>query len=143
MGLLDSVLGAVMNNGATGGATANPSQITQALEGLIQQHGGIGGLVEQLSQGGLAQHVQSWIGTGNNLPVNAEQIIAALGGGKVGQIAQQLGINPQQAGSLLAQVLPHIINHVTPDGQLPTGAAQTPTASVLGSALGSLLGRLG
>jgi uncharacterized protein YidB (DUF937 family) len=138
MGLFDSVLGAVLNSNAASGGS---SGMTQVLEGLLQQHGGIGGLVGQLAQAGLAEHTQSWVGTGQNLPVSATQIIQALGAGKVGEIAQHLGIDPQQAGTLLAQVLPHVINHFTPNGQLPTGAGQMPSSDQLSAALGSLLGR--
>jgi uncharacterized protein YidB (DUF937 family) len=137
MGFLDSVLGSVMGNTTSGGAN---SPMTQVLQGLLQQHGGLGGLVGQLSQGGLAQQVQSWVGPGQNVAVTAEQVIAALGHGKVGEIAQQLGVDHQQAGGLLAQVLPQLINHLTPTGQLPTGSAQMPTSDVLGSALGALFG---
>jgi uncharacterized protein YidB (DUF937 family) len=137
MGLFDGVLGAVLGN-VTGGGASSP--MAQVLQGLLQQHGGLGGLVGQLSQGGLSQQTQSWVGTGQNVAVSAEQIIAALGHGNVGNIAQQLGVNPQQAGGLLAQVLPQLIDHMTPHGQLPTGNAQMPTADVLGSALGALFG---
>ena len=137
MGLFDSVLGAVMGNVTGGGAN---SPMAQALQGLLQQHGGLGGLVGQLSQGGLAQQAQSWVGSGPNIAVTAEQVIAALGHGNVGQIAQQLGVDHQQAGGLLAQVLPQLINHLTPNGQLPAGSAQMPTTDVLGSALGALFG---
>ena len=99
------------------------------------------GLVEQLAQGGLAEHVQSWVGNGQNLPVSGEQIAQALGGANVGALAQQLGIDPQQAGTMLSQVLPHIINHFTPNGQLPPAGAASPTSELLTSALGALFNR--
>jgi len=137
MGLFDSVLGTVLGNATSGGAE---SPMAQALQGLLQQHGGVGGLIGQLSQGGLAQQVQSWVGPGQNVAVTAEQIIEALGHGKVGEIAQQLGVDHQQAGALLAQVLPQLINHLTPNGQLPAGGAQMPSSDVLGAALGKLFG---
>lgn len=137
MGLLDGALGAILNSGASGGGTP---PMAQALENLLQQHGGIAGLVQQLSQGGLAEHVQSWVGTGANLPVSAGQITQALGSGRVAQVAQQLGIDPQQAGGLLAQVLPHVIDHFTPNGQLPAGG-QPVTSGLLGAALSMLAAR--
>jgi uncharacterized protein YidB (DUF937 family) len=137
MGLFDGVLGAVLGN-VTGGGAGAP--MAQALEQLIQQHGGLGGLVGQLSQGGLAQQAQSWVGNGSNVAVTAEQIIGALGHGSVGNIAQKLGVDPQQAGGLLAQVLPQLINHLTPNGQLPPAGSPPHTADVLGSALGALFG---
>jgi len=137
MGLLDGALGALMNSGSGNGAA---SPVAQALQDLMQQHGGIGGLVQKLSQGGLAQQVQSWIGTGANLPVNAGQISQALGNNQVTQIAQQLGVDPQHAGGLLAQVLPHLIDHFTPNGQLPA-AGTVPASGMLGAALNALVSR--
>ena len=67
MGFLDSALGSLMNSGTSGGTA--PNAVAQMLENLVQQHGGIGGLITQLAQGGLAQHTTSWIGTGANEPM--------------------------------------------------------------------------
>ena len=127
MGFLDSALGSLLS-ATTGGAQQPP--IAQALGTLLEQHGGIGGLVNQLSQGGLAGQVGSWIGTGQNQAVTGAEIAQALGSGSVGRIAQQLGINPQDAGSLLAQVLPHLIDHMTPGGQMP---GRGPGAAIRGT----------
>ncbi|MEJ0098780.1 MAG: YidB family protein [Pseudomonadota bacterium] len=101
MGLFDNALGSILSQAS--GSGGNPP-VAQMLENLIQQHGGLGGLINQLQQGGLAQEAASWIGTGANLPVSGAQITQALGDGHIAQIAQQLGIDPQRAGGLLAQV---------------------------------------
>ncbi len=147
MGFLDNALSALTNSGTAGTAGTvtggSPHAVAQMLENLVQQHGGLAGLVTQLAQGGLGQHTQSWLGTGPNLPVSGTQVTQALGNGKVAEIAQQLGIDPQQAGSLLAQVLPHVIDHFSPNGQLPTGAtAQGPSSNLLSAALSALTGKL-
>ncbi|HMD72756.1 MAG TPA: YidB family protein [Steroidobacteraceae bacterium] len=139
MGFLDTALGSLLS------ATSAPAQqapIAQALGTLLQQHGGIGGLVNQLSQGGLAGQVSSWIGTGQNQAVTGTEIAQALGSGSIGHIAQQLGINPQEAGNLLAQVVPHLIDHMTPGGQLPANAGQVPQSDVLVSAVSAIATRL-
>jgi uncharacterized protein YidB (DUF937 family) len=65
--------------------------------------------------------VASWVGTGQNLPVSAEQIQAVLGSGQLGQIASQLGLNESQAAGGLADLLPQVIDSLTPNGQLPQG----------------------
>jgi uncharacterized protein YidB (DUF937 family) len=141
VGFLDGMLNSVLN--PTGMGTG-PSPMTQALQNLLQQHGGLTGLVAQLAQSGLAEHAKSWIGAGHNLPVSAQQIVQALGSGKIAQMAQQLGIDPAQAGGLLAHVLPEVISHLTPNGVLPTGAqAQVPSTDLLGSALKVLAGKIG
>ena len=99
---------------------------------LIENAGGLPGLLAKLQQAGLGEAVQSWIGTGANLPVSADQIGQALGPNLLGLLAQQLGGNPQQAAGTLAEVLPGLMDQLTPQGQLPTGNG-------LG-ALGALLG---
>ncbi len=78
---------------------SSASGILAAVQGLAQDHGGLSGLLAKLSDGGLAAQVQSWIGTGANLPISAQQVIEVLGQGRVAQLAQQLGIDPQQAAN--------------------------------------------
>ena len=139
MGILDGILNSVLNPSASG---AGPSQMTQLLQSLLQQQGGLSGLVAQLSKGGLAEHAQSWIGAGQNLPVSGAQIQQALGSGQLGQMAQQLGIDPQHISGLLSQVLPEVINHLTPNGVLPTEAhLQQPSTDLLGAALKMFAGK--
>ena len=105
----------------------------QAQQAGTQVAGGLGGLADLLSQAGLGEQVQSWIGTGENQPVSAEQIQATLGqAGTLGQIAQDAGVSEQQAAGGLAELLPGLINKLTPNGQIDAGDI----ASVLGSLLG-------
>ncbi len=121
MGLLDGLLGQVLGNIGGGGGQGN--LLANALMGLLngQGGGGLGGLIGQLQQNGLGQQVASWISTGQNMPVSAEQILQALGQGQVSQIAAQAGLNTQQASTGLAQLLPQLIDHLTPAGTLPQG----------------------
>lgn len=137
MGFLDSALGSVLGSGGS-----EQGALSQVIGSLLNQHGGIGGLVAKLSQGGLGEQAKSWVGTGPNPPVTGPQITQALGGDSVAKVAQQLGLDPAKASALLAQVLPHVIDHLTPDGQLPSGAAaQTPPPDAIGGALSALAGR--
>lgn len=140
MSLLDNALSALSGAGSGSGGL---QRLAPILEGLLQQHGGLSGLVAQLTRGGLAEQAQSWVGTGANIPVSGAQITQALGSNQVTQIAQQMGIDTHQAGSLLAQVLPHLIDHLTPQGQVPSGAAaQTPSSGALSGVLGALVPKL-
>jgi uncharacterized protein YidB (DUF937 family) len=146
MGLLDGVLSALLAGGsATGGQPAGAqNQLAQVLGTLLQQQGGLAGLVQQLTRGGLGQQVQSWISTGANANVSGTDITQALGHANVAQIAQQLGLDHGQAGNVLAQVLPHLIDHLTPSGALPAGSAATQAVQpdLIGAALGALAGKL-
>ncbi|WP_312163361.1 YidB family protein [Phenylobacterium sp.] len=113
MGLLDSILG-----GAGGGDGSPIGAITDLLGA---QEGGLGGLIGAFEQGGLGEIAKSWVSSGGNLPISAEQIQAVLSSGMLAQFASKLGVDPQVAAATLAQILPQVIDHLTPDGQVPSG----------------------
>jgi uncharacterized protein YidB (DUF937 family) len=96
--------------------------------------GGLAGILQQLQANGLGEQVQSWISTGANQPVSPEQLSAALGTDVLGQFASQAGVSTQEAGAQLSQMLPQIIDQLTPNGQLPD-------LGNLGGLLGQMLGR--
>jgi uncharacterized protein YidB (DUF937 family) len=145
MGLLDSVIGAALGGNqnvqglAPGSGAVNADAMLQMAMQLLQQHGGIAGLANSFQQAGLGHIIASWIGTGPNLPVSGDQVTQAVGSGQLAQIAAKLGIDPAHAGNILAQLLPHVVDHLTPNGQVP---AATPTGDVLTSVLGALRSRL-
>ena len=115
MGILDSLLDTAMSS--LGGGDGQQNQAMKLVMHLVQQNGGnIGGLLSQLQQGGLGDVLQSWIGNNSNESVSAGAIENALGG-HLGQAAQAIGIDTQQASGLLAQYLPQIIDTMTPNGQ--------------------------
>lgn len=119
-----SILGALEGlAGGQGATSGNPT--LDLIGGLIQKSGGIGGLVSTLQQGGLGGVVASWVGTGANQPVNGQQLGQALAGTAAGQhveaMAQKLGVDPSQVFSQLAQHLPGVVDHLTPNGQVPAG----------------------
>ena len=115
MGLLDGLLGNVLGAGGTQGQ----SPLVQVALQLIQQNGGVPGMISKFEHGGMADHIGSWVGTGENIPITGNQLQEILGTGTIGQIAQQLGLSHGDASSGLAQVLPQIIDHLTPTGQVP------------------------
>ncbi len=122
MGLFDGVLGSLMG-GVLGGqlpqsAQAQSPLLQMALQ-LLQQNGGLQGVLGKFEQAGLGQQAQSWIGTGKNLPIDASAITQIFGQGQLGQIAQQLGITHEQAAGQLAQALPQVVDKLTPQGQIP------------------------
>ena len=119
MGLLDGLLGGILG----GGVQQGQSPLLGAALQLIQQSGGLPGIIGKLQSGGLADHVGSWVGTGANMPITGSQLQEVLGSGSIGQIAQQLGLSHGEASSGLAQMLPQIIDKLTPNGQLPADHA--------------------
>jgi len=139
MGLFDSVVGNVLNNLGNDGAQAGGNSMLQMVMGLLQQQGGLGGLVEKLNQSGLSQQAASWVGSGANLPVNANQISQALGSGPLAELAAKFGLNPQEISGSLAQYLPETVNQLTPEGRLPDNANDS---DLLGQGLSALAGKL-
>jgi uncharacterized protein YidB (DUF937 family) len=97
-----------------------PSLLTGALQKTDM--GGLDGIVATLQQGGLGAEVQSWLGTGENLPITADQLRAVLSNEQVQQIADHFGIPVDGALSLLAEHLPTAVDQASPSGEIP-GAA--------------------
>lgn len=155
MGLLDSLVGAAVS-GALGGNNNQQQQGGGALGGINpallsalvpvvmgmlgnnSQQGGIGGLVSKFTQAGLGNAVNSWIGTGQNAPISGDQLSSVLGSDVIGQIAQKAGLGQGEVAGGLAQILPEIINGLTPNGQAP--ATGFGNSEDLMGALGGLLG---
>ena len=116
MGLLDEVEGKALSSML--GSSSSPLA-TGLLQMLNSQPGGLAGLVQSFHEKGLGSLVQSWVGTGQNMPISADQISHVLGGEQVKQLAASAGISPDAAGSTLAKLLPMLIDHATPSGQVP------------------------
>jgi uncharacterized protein YidB (DUF937 family) len=136
MGLFDQIAGQL--TGALGAQQQDPvpqGALLSGLMGMIDNAGGVPGLLQKLKDSGLGDQVASWIGTGENQPVSGDQIADALGADQVGQIAQQAGLAPEHASTGLAQLLPQIIDQLTPNGQVPD-------SSLLAHGLNLLKGKL-
>lgn len=131
MGLLDSLAGQVIGSLSASG-DGRHAGLVEAIGGLINQQGGLPGLIGMFERSGLGGVAASWVGTGANLPISAEQLQSVLGSGALENIARSLGLTPQQASGHLAELLPQVVDRLTPQGTLPDG----------GDVLGSLLGAL-
>jgi len=108
MGLLDGIVG-----GLVGG------EMVSVVNGLIQKHGGVQGIVAQFEQQGLGATVKSWVGTGANQPISTEQLHQVLGAGTIQALATKFGLDPQVVSQRLTQILPQAIDKLTPTGVVP------------------------
>jgi uncharacterized protein YidB (DUF937 family) len=109
---------AALNAGAAGPGGLIVSQII----GMIQSRpGGLAGLLQAFQQGGLGHVFQSWVGTGRNLPVSADQLHGTVGSDWISRITQATGLPQNQVEQHLSALLPQIVDHLTPNGQLPQG----------------------
>ena len=141
-GMLGGALGGALGGqgAAAGGGLLSPALIMQIVSMLMNQQGGLGGLAGAFNNAGLGDVMKSWVGTGQNMQISATQVTQVLGSGTVGQIAAQLGMNSGQAGDLLSKVLPHVVDQLTPQGQIQPG--HQGSGDLLNSALGALAGKL-
>ncbi len=124
------VLAALMNDPTGQQQVAQPGTQTATQVGginMTQLAAGAAGamaLVNMFKSSGLGDQVQSWLSTGANQPVQGADITKVLGQERMAQIAQILGVDPQQASHQLAETLPNLIDKISPNGELPQGADQ-------------------
>jgi uncharacterized protein YidB (DUF937 family) len=125
MSLFDQLSGVLV--GLSGNSNQNSAVLVNGLIQLLgtgSQGKGLAGLVQGFQQNGMGDIISSWIGTGENLPVSSEQVQASLGD-QLQQFASTTGLSTEAASTQLAQILPLIIDKLTPNGQLPEGDVQS------------------
>jgi uncharacterized protein YidB (DUF937 family) len=141
MGLLDGLIGDVLGSmlsgnqgqgplgsvlsglGIGGNQTRSGNLLLQLALSMLQQHGGLEGILGKFRDGGLSQQADSWVSTGQNMNISAEQLQQVFGSSTISDLASRLGISEQQAGSEMAQILPEVINRLTPEGQVPENSS--------------------
>ncbi len=143
MSMLDGLIGSVIGNmmggagaapGAAPGAGAGANPLLNIAFQLMQQQGGLQGLLGTLNQGGMAQQAQSWVNQGQNQGVSGDMLKSVLGSGVLGNLGAQHGMDANQVSSGLASMLPELINQMTPQGQVPHNAND-----MISQAMGMLL----
>lgn len=110
MGLLDGMLGGIVGAG-----------MVSVVNNILEQHGGLQGVVNQFEKNGLGPTVKSWVGTGPNQSISPEQVHQALGPDLLQQLSAKSGLSVQDLAQRLSQVLPQAVDKMTPDGTIPKG----------------------
>ncbi len=87
--------------------------------------GGLGGLLERFQQAGQGKVADSWVAAGPNQPISPEQLHHTLGPQTVNDLSRQTGLPPQVLMQHLSQILPTVIDKLTPDGRVPDKAAMS------------------
>ena len=134
MGLLDQLasqmLGGNTQQQGQGLQAAQLAGLAQAVIAMLgsqqtgqqqpgQQQAGLGGLLQGFQRAGLDGLIQSWISTGQNQAISGNQLRDALGGDRIDALSRQAGVSPDQGLGALTQLLPSLIDQLTPDGQVP------------------------
>src|ERR1700690_3054365 len=116
MGLLDNLENQALGNGL--GGSSNP--LAAGLLQMIQnQPGGLQGLVQTFHDKGMGGMVSQWVSTGPNPAISSDQVHQVLGSDQVKALAAKAGINPDTAGAAIAQILPGLVDKLTPNGSVP------------------------
>ena len=111
---LSSILGGL--TGGRGGGTGNI--LLQLALSMLQQQGGLGNVLGKFREAGMGAQADSWVSTGQNVNISPNQLEQVFGSGALNDIASKLGMSQEQAGSAMAQVMPELINQLTPQGQV-------------------------
>jgi uncharacterized protein YidB (DUF937 family) len=112
-------LGSVLGRLGGGNQGQSGNLLLQLALSMLQQNGGLEGILGKFRQGGLSQQADSWVSTGQNMNISADQLQQIFGSSTISDLASRLGMSEQQAGSEMAQLLPEVINQLTPEGQVP------------------------
>ena len=125
MSILDTVTGMLGGEGEGGGAA-------HTILEMIQNHpGGAAGVVESFHNGGMGEVVSSWLGSGENAPVSADQIKSVFSNEQVAAVANKFGVSPDQASETIASLLPAVMDKLSPNGEVQSGDLMSQAGSLL------------
>ncbi len=108
MGMFDGLLGGIVG-----------ASMVTVVNGVLEKHGGLQGVVNEFERNGLGPTVRSWVSTGPNQPISPEEVQRALGPDLLQQLSQKSGVSVQDLSRKLADVLPQAVDKMTPDGAIP------------------------
>ncbi|WP_395750913.1 YidB family protein [Prosthecobacter sp.] len=142
MGLFDSLAKNALGGMLGGSGKMDPAAM---LSGMLSEAGGLSGMMAQFEKAGMGATFSSWVGTGKNEPISAEQMQAAVGVDHLNNLAAKVGMNVNTVLPLLSQFLPQVIDKLTPQGHIhedhPSGSQiQSVLTSVISSSFGGLFG---
>lgn len=119
MGLFDTIKSKITEQVD---AASGSSKMLQGAWELLQTQGGVEGIVQKFQAKGLGATVQSWVGSGPNQTISPEQIHSVFGENAIQNVAQKIGMSPENLTEKLSAILPKVVDHVTPNGQIPNQA---------------------
>ncbi len=141
MSLFDSLASAALGQLGGGGglmeiALKNP-ELLKVASSVLSGQGGLQGVLDKFTQAGHGTAVQSWLGSGENHAITGDHVSQALGGDMIGDLAAKAGVSGGDMSGILAQVLPMLIDKMSPDGQVSGNSGQGQIMDLLGGLLKS------
>jgi uncharacterized protein YidB (DUF937 family) len=133
----DIVKSAIGANDSSAQAENKTQNLLNGALGMLEKMGGVDGLVKKFQQSGMGDIASSWVGTGENKSIQPDQLTNVLGKDQVADLAQQAGIPESQGASVLSQVLPAMVDKLTPEGKAPESSNLATWGKVLLGAAGA------
>ena len=130
MDLMDSLKSTI-------GGGGQKNDLMSIIMSLIGGQGGLNNLISQFASNGLGDIVNSWTGTGNNLPISGDQLQNVLGKDKINQLASKVGMDSNSFTNQLSNLLPQVVDKLTPEGKVPEGDIMSKGMDLLGGLLGN------
>ena len=130
-GFFGQILQGVMGGGQPGQASSISGMLQQVLAVRDGDNQGVAAIISKFQAAGLGQHVQSWVGSGENAPVSGDQVGQVFSPEQIDGWAEKAGTTPDALRDVLAQALPHMVDHLTPGGAVPAATSQMPDLSGL------------
>jgi uncharacterized protein YidB (DUF937 family) len=108
VGMFDGLIGGIVGAG-----------MVSVVNGIIEKHGGLQGVVSEFERNGLGATVRSWVGTGPNQPISPADVHRTLGPELLQQLSAKSGLSVEDLTQKLSQVLPQAVDRLTPNGTIP------------------------
>jgi uncharacterized protein YidB (DUF937 family) len=137
-GIFGQLLQGVLGGGQQGQASPIAGILQQVLASQDGNNQGIAAIISKFQAAGLGQQVQSWVGTGANTPISGDHIGQVFSADQIQGWAQQAGTTPDAMRTVLADALPHVVDHLTPGGQVPAQTEAPDLAGLLGRLMGGV-----
>ena len=125
-GMLGRSTGSGGGLGGLGGATSGlggkgalMSMLLPLAMQWVQRNGGVGALLQRFQQKGYSQQAASWVSTGPNEELAPQAVHDVVGMDELSRLSQQLGVSHEEVSAGMAQILPEVVNHLTPEGNVP------------------------
>jgi uncharacterized protein YidB (DUF937 family) len=118
------------------GGRNKQNDLMSIIMSLISGQGGINNLISQFAAKGLGDVINSWIGTGKNLPISGDQLQSVFGKDKIGQFAGKVGMDNNAFTNQLSNLLPQVVDKLTPEGKVPEGDIMSKGMDLLGGLMG-------
>ncbi|MBK9434108.1 MAG: DUF937 domain-containing protein [Micrococcales bacterium] len=144
---LDQLMRQILGGSAGAMDISKLTALAQPLLQQIQSSGGLNAVLGKLQQAGLGDQVNSWLGQGGNESVDADKLAEEIGEDRIETLSAESGMSPDEVKSGLSQILPGLVDKMSPSGSLPTSASdltgmlgQIPGGEQISGMIGGLLG---